>query len=102
MQTIIVEALGAGWVVDVPGLVNPMIFRRGASAERVARDLAIRLAAVGEEVLVERRLRGGAVAASYLIFPPPANQNDPLWRPAAIASLVTPVEANACLDERKS
>lgn len=73
MRTIVVEPSGCGWVVIVPGLVNQMFFAGGRGAETVARDLATRLAGVGEGVEVEIRIRGGAVAGRYFCFPRAAN-----------------------------
>ncbi|MFN3932743.1 MAG: hypothetical protein ACK4JY_13450 [Brevundimonas sp.] len=86
-EIIVVEPAGAGWSVDVPGLVNQMFFATGREAETVARRLATRLAGAGRGVEVEIRLRGGAIAGRYLCFPRAANEEEtaaPAPRPMAV------------------
>lgn len=75
---VIVEPVEAGWTVNVEGVDNPMLFTSGRAAERAGRDLAMRLAESGQEVELEMRLRGGAVAARFICFPPLEHENSPL------------------------
>lgn len=77
-HTIIVEPVEPGWSVRVGGADNPMVFASGWAAERAGRDLAMRLADAGGEVELELRLRGGAVAARFICFPPLEHEDMPL------------------------
>lgn len=78
MSTVIVEPVDAGWAVNVEGVDNPMIFRSGRAAEQTGRDLAMRLAQGDRCVRLELRLRGGAVAARFMVLPPIDHDDDPL------------------------
>lgn len=78
MSTVIVEPVDAGWAVNVDGVENPMIFRSGRAAEQAGRDLAMRLAQGDRCVRLELRLRGGAVAARFMVLPPIDHDDDPL------------------------
>jgi hypothetical protein len=78
VHTVIVEPVEAGWTVNVGNVENPMIFSSGRAAERAGRDLAMRLAESGKEVRLELRLRGGAVAARFICFPPLEHEDGPL------------------------
>jgi len=78
VHTVIVEPVEAGWTVNVGDVENPMVFSSGRAAERAGRDLAMRLAESGREVQLELRLRGGAVAARFICFPPLEHEKGPL------------------------
>lgn len=78
MQKVIVEPVEAGWTVNVDGVENPMPFRSGREAERAGRDLALRLAESGQEIELELRLRGGALGAKFICFPPLEHETEPL------------------------
>lgn len=75
---VIVEPSATGWSVQVAGADNAMVFASGRVAEKAGRDLALRLAEAGVEVQLELRLRGGAVAARFLCFPPLDTEDAPL------------------------
>lgn len=78
MQKVIVEPVEAGWTVNVDGVENPMLFTSGREAERAGRDLALRLVENGQEVELELRLRGGALGAKFICFPPLEHEAGPL------------------------
>ena len=95
MERVVVEPFGEGWAVRSLAADNPMILRRGADAERVGRDLALRLAAAGTPVQLNFRLRDGATAAKFVCLPPAGRDPEPLMirlRPPA-ATTVEPVAA---------
>lgn len=93
LQTIVVEPSGAGWIVGVRGLMNQMFFANGRNAEIAARDLATRLADVGEGVEVEIRIRGGAIAGKYFCFPPAANEHGRSPAAAATGAVMAELES---------
>lgn len=81
-HTVIVEPVEAGSSVTIGTVENPMVFSSGRAAERAGRDLAMRLAESGREVHLELRLRGGAVSARFICFPPLEHEDRPsLIRP---------------------
>ena len=57
---------------------NPLILRRAPDAERVGRDLALRLAAAGTPVQLNFRVRDGATAAKFVCLPPAGRHPEPL------------------------
>ncbi|MDQ8029142.1 MAG: hypothetical protein REJ23_10465 [Brevundimonas sp.] len=77
-HVVIVEPAAQGWLLRVGGAENPMLFVSGRVAEQSGRDLALRLANAGAEVRLELRLRGGAVAARFLCFPAPDDEDNPM------------------------
>lgn len=85
-HVVIVEPADQGWILRVGGADNLMVFASGRVAEQSGRDLALRLANAGAEVLLELRLRGGAVAARFLCFPPPDEEDKPM----AVGTAATP------------
>ena len=88
MERVVVEPLGEGWAVRSLAADNPMILKRGADAERVGRDLALRLAAAGTPVQLNLRLRDGATAAKFVCLPPAGADPEPLMirlRPPTVA-----------------
>lgn len=78
MSTVIVEPVDGGWSVTVEGVDNPMMFKSGRAAESAGRDLAMKLAREDRSVRLELRLRGGAIAARFLVLPPTACDDHPL------------------------
>jgi hypothetical protein len=78
MSAVIVEPVDAGWSVNVDGVDNPMMFSSGRAAERAGRDLALKLARQDQSVHLELRLRGGAVAARFIVLPPTEHDDRPL------------------------
>lgn len=78
MQKVIVEPVEAGWAVNLDSVENPMLFNSGREAERAGRDLALRLAENGQEIELELRLRGGALGAKFICFPPLEHETGPL------------------------
>lgn len=88
MERVVVEPLGEGWAVRSLAADNPMILKRGVDAERVGRDLALRLAAAGTPVQLNFRLRDGATAAKFVCLPPAGADPEPLMirlRPPTVA-----------------
>ncbi|MFJ6024242.1 hypothetical protein ACIQC9_06565 [Brevundimonas sp. NPDC092305] len=78
MCTVVVEPVQGGWTVNVEGVDNPMVFRSGRAAERAGRDLALKMAHESRSVRLELRLRGGAVAARFLVLAPTRDNDEPL------------------------
>lgn len=90
MERVVVEPFAEGWAVRSLAADNPMILRRGADAERVGRDLALRLAAAGTPVQLNFRVRDGATAAKFVCLPPAGRDPEPLMvrlRPPAVAAV---------------
>ena len=88
MERVVVEPFGEGWAVRSLAADNPMILKRGADAERVGRNLALRLAAAGTPVQLNLRLRDGATAAKFVCLPPAGRDPQPLMirlRPPTVA-----------------
>lgn len=78
MQKVIVEPVEAGWTVNVDGVENPMLFSSGREAERAGRELALRLSQIGQAIELQLRLRGGALRAKFICFPPLEHETEPL------------------------
>ena len=90
MERVVVEPFAEGWAVSSLAADNPMILRCGADAERVGRDLALRLAAAGTPVQLNFRVRDGATAAKFVCLPPAGRDPEPLMvrlRPPAVAAV---------------
>ncbi|MFC7376948.1 hypothetical protein [Brevundimonas sp. GCM10030266] len=75
---LVVAPADTGWILKVDGAANPMVFASGRVAEKAGRDLALRLASAGAEVQLDLRLKGGAIAARFICFPPTEGENAPL------------------------
>lgn len=69
MQIIFVVPAGAGWAVRSDAVENAMVFRSGAKAEAAAKRLGEALAAAGEPVQIDVRLRSGARAGRFVCLP---------------------------------
>lgn len=78
MERVVVEPLGAGWVVRTGAVDNVMVFRSGRAAERAGRRLALTLAGMGEAAELLLRLKDGSTAARLVCLPPAEGESDPL------------------------
>jgi hypothetical protein len=70
MEEIVVEPFADGWAVKTSGVVNEMVFRSGREAEGAARSLAFRLAALGDPIRLELRLRSAQPPVAFVCLPP--------------------------------
>ncbi|WP_374276026.1 hypothetical protein [Brevundimonas sp.] len=52
--------------MTVPGIDNPLMYSKGA--DEAGRNLALRLAERGEDIQLEIRLQGGALAAKFMVL----------------------------------
>jgi hypothetical protein len=72
-----VEPSTDGWIVRGDPDQGTRRYQSGAKAEQAARDIAHRLAGVGEPVVLEIRLRDGARGGRFL-FPPDLGEPAPV------------------------
>ena len=69
MLVISVEPLDGLWSITSTGLATKLVFQSGAAAERAARDLGLRAAAMGRAAEIVVRLRSGHLAGRILCQP---------------------------------
>ncbi|HCW49365.1 hypothetical protein ACLBV5_14540 [Brevundimonas sp. M1A4_2e] len=77
MRTVFVEPFGDVWSVRVDD-TQPQLFARGREAENVAKRIAERLAAAGDQVELHLSLRNGQLAARFVCLPPISDDDRPL------------------------
>jgi hypothetical protein len=63
-MAVVVGPVPGGWSVRADRCAQPMMFLSGGRAERQARAIALRLAAVGHDARVDVRDRNGRIAGS--------------------------------------